>query len=348
GSTEWAEDHQEELRKKAVFYLNTDGNSRGFIGASGSHTLEPFFNEIANDVIDPQTGVSIRERKYASAIVTADKTARAKLIGNKTIKLGALGAGSDWSGFLQFLGIASMNLGFGGEGQGGEYHSIYDSYDHFVKFKDPGFKYGVTLSKTAGRAMMRMANADVLPFDVNSFYKTVADYVTELKTLLDNTRSETEQENKMIQDKLYDLAKDPTKTYAAPKIKEAVPYLNFSNLENSMVQLKKGSEEFQKEYGSATQLPLDKQNELNEILYKIERSLINEKGLPRRSWYKHQVYAPGYYTGYGVKTLPGIREAIEQRNWKEAQENIEIVSKTMDTYTQQVQQAMNVIIKKAF
>lgn len=348
GSTEWAEDHQEELRKKAVFYLNTDGNSRGFIGASGSHTLEPFFNEIANDVIDPQTGVSIKERKYASAIVTADKTARAKLIGNKNIKLGALGAGSDWSGFLQFLGIASMNLGFGGEGQGGEYHSIYDSYDHFVKFKDPGFRYGVTLSKTAGRAMMRMANADVLPFDVNSFYKTVADYVTELKTLVDNTRTETEQENKMIQDKLYDLAKDPTKTYDAPKIKEAVPFLNFSDLENSMMQLKNRSEELLKQYGNAMQLPADKQKELNEILFKIERSLINDKGLPRRSWYKHQVYAPGYYTGYGVKTLPGIREAIEQRNWKEAQENIEIVSKTMETYTQQVQQAMNVIIKKAF
>ena len=84
------------------------------------------------------------------------------------------------------------------------------------------------------------------------------------------------------------------------------------------------------------QLPAEKQKELNEILYKAERSLINENGLPRRSWYKHQIYAPGYYTGYGVKTLPGIREAIEQRNWKEAQENIEIVSKTLKSYTEQV------------
>ena len=343
GSTEWTEDHQSELRKKAVFYLNTDGNSRGFIGAAGSHTLEPFFNEIANDVIDPQTGVSIKDRKYASAIITADKTARAKMIGNKNIKLGALGAGSDWSGFLQFLGIASMNLAFGGEGQGGEYHSIYDSYDHFIKFSDPGFQYGVTLSKTAGRAMMRMANADVLPFDVNSFYKTLADYVTELEALLDNTRAETEQENNLIRDNLFGLAKDPTKNYQAPKIKDTVPYLNFSSVDNAMVQLKNSTEELQKHYNSATNLHADKQKELNEILFKAERSLINEKGLPRRSWYKHQIYAPGYYTGYGVKTLPGIREAIEQRNWKEAQENIEIVSKTIENYTQQVQKAMNVI-----
>jgi N-acetylated-alpha-linked acidic dipeptidase len=196
--------------------------------------------------------------------------------------------------------------------------------------------------------MMRMANADVLPFDVNSFYKAVDDYVTELKVSLDNTRIETEQENNMIQDKLFDIAKDPTKNFQSPKIKDAVPYLNFSNLENAIAQLKEASEKFQKQYSSAVQLPVDKQNELNEILYKLERSLINENGLPRRSWYKHQIYAPGYYTGYDVKTLPGIREAIEQRNWKEAQENIGIVSKTIETYTQQVQHATNIIIKKAF
>jgi N-acetylated-alpha-linked acidic dipeptidase len=348
GSTEWTEDHQAELRKKAILYLNTDANSRGFIGASGSHSLEPFFNEIANDVIDPQTGVSIKERKYALTIVNADKPARVNLLGNKNIKLGALGAGSDWSGFLQFLGIASMNLGFGGEGPGGDYHSIYDSYDHFVKFTDPGFQYEITLAKTCGRAMMRMANADVLPFDINSFYKTVADYVAELKALLDNTRTETEQENKMIRDKLFDYAKDPTKYFQSPKVEDAVPYLDFSKLENTMLQLKNTAEEFQNQYGSATKLSVDKQNELNEILYKTERCLINEKGLPRRPWYKHQIYAPGYYTGYGVKTLPGIREAIEKRNWKEAQENIEIVSKTMEAYTQQVQYAKNIITTNAF
>jgi N-acetylated-alpha-linked acidic dipeptidase len=348
GSTEWTEDHQAELRKKAVFYLNTDANSRGFISVSGSHSLEPFFNEIANDVIDPQTGVSIKERKYALTMVTADKPSRIKLIGNKDIKLGALGAGSDWSGFLQFLGIASMNLGFGGEGEGGVYHSIYDSYDHFVKFTDPGFHYEVAMAETTGRAMMRMANADVLPFDVNSFYKTVADYVTELKALLDNTRTETELENKMIRDKLFDVAKDPTKESLTPKMKDAVPYLDFSNLENTMAQLKNTTEEFQKQYSSAIQLPVDKQNELNEILFKVERSLINENGLPKRPWFKHQIYAPGFYTGYGVKTLPGIREAIEQRNWKESQENIEIVSKTIETYTQQVQHAINIITNKAF
>jgi N-acetylated-alpha-linked acidic dipeptidase len=345
GSTEWAEDHQDELRKKAVAYINSDGNSRGFIGASGSHTLETFFNEIAGDVKDPQTGVSIKERRYARTVVNADAAGRSKLLGNKYIKLGALGAGSDYSPFLQHLGIASMNLGFGGEGQGGEYHSIYDSYDHFIRFKDPGFEYGVALSKTAGRVVMRLANADVLPIDFNTFYKTVNDYVAELKTLLDNMRSESETENKMLKERLFDLAKDPKKTYEVPKPKEAVPYLNFSDLENAMVQLKNASEDFQKMYSNGLQIPVAKQNELNAILFKAERSLIDPNGLPRRPWYKHEIYAPGYYTGYGVKTLPGIREAIEQRNWKEAQENIQIVSKVIQNYNQDIQQSIDVIKK---
>ena len=348
GSTEWAEDHQEELKKKAVAYINSDGNSRGFIGAGGSHTLEPFFNEIADVVMDPQTGVSIKERRYANAMVNADKAARTKLMGNKTIKLSALGAGSDWSGFLQFLGIASLNLGFGGEGNGGQYHSIYDSYDYFTRFIDPGFQYGVALSKTAGRTTMRLANADVLPIDFNSFYKTVNDYVGELKTLLDNTRAETEQENKMIADKLYELAKDPKKGFQTPKPKDVVPYLNFSELENKMTELKTQSEEFQKLYASGTQLSPEKQKELNQVLFKVERTLINEKGLPRRSWYKHQIYAPGFYTGYGVKTLPGIREGIEERHWKEAQDNIEVVAKSIETYTNEVKHATTIVKPKAF
>ena len=344
GSTEWVEDHQDELKQKAVAYINTDGNSRGFVGGAGSHTLEPFFNEIINEVMDPQTNVTVKERRYARAVVDADKTARVKLIGDKNMKLGALGAGSDYSPFLQHLGIASMNLGYGGEGQGGQYHSVYDSYDYFTKFIDPGFAYGVVLSKTAGRTMLRLANAEVLPIDFNSFYKTVSGYVTELKTLLENSRTETEQLNKLVKDKLYDLAKDPVKQYKSPVAKDDVPFMNFSNLENKLVELQKAGDEFQKLYPNALKLSGDKLGQLNSILYKAERSLIQPNGLPRRDWYRHQIYAPGYYTGYGVKTLPGIREGIEERHWKEAQDNIEIVAKTLDAYTQQVN-AANALLK---
>ena len=348
GSTEWAEDHQQELKQKAVAYINSDGNGRGFVGASGSHTLEPFFNQIMDDVIDPQTGVTIKERRYAHNLVVADNATRAKTIGNKYIKLNALGAGSDYSPFIQHLGIPSMDIGFGGEDPGGEYHSIYDSYDMYTRFKDPGFQYGVTLAKTAGRVVLRLANSDVLPFDFNSFYKTVADYETEVKTLLDNQRNETDVQNRMVRENLFNLAKDPKKTYLPPAIKDPVPYINFSDLDNALVQLKASAEDYQRSYANAVKLPLDQQKKLNDILYKAEQSLIYQNGLPRRPWYKHEIYAPGFYTGYGVKTLPGIREAIEQKNWKEAQENINIVSQTLQAYNKQVQQALGVMNKPTF
>lgn len=343
GSTEWVEDHQDELKKKAVAYINTDGNSRGFINAGGSHIFEPFFNEITEQVMDPQTGVSIKERKYALNIINADKLKRTKLLGDKNMKLSALGAGSDWGGFLQHLGISSINVGFGGEADGDQYHSVYDSYDHFTRFIDPGFQYGVALSKTTGRIILRLANADVLPVDFNSFYKTMNEYITEIKTFLDQSRTETEDELKMHKNKLFDLAKHPTKIYHAPKIKEMVPHLNFSTLENAMEQLKKSSEEFKHLYKVAISLAVEKQIKLNHVLYTAERSLLQSKGLPRRPWYRHQVYAPGFYTGYGVKTVPGIREAIEQRYWEEAQENIELVAKTVEAYTDQINKAVNLM-----
>jgi N-acetylated-alpha-linked acidic dipeptidase len=298
-------------------------------------------------VTDPQTGVTVKERRYAKDFVDADKAARTKLLDDKNIKLQALGAGSDWSAFLQHMGIASVHLGYGGEDPAGVYHSVYDSYDHFTKFGDPGFPYGIALAKTAGRFTMRIANADILPFDLNSFYKTVAEYTTEVKTLLENSRSETELQNKMINDKLFAVANDPIKKLVIPKPKEVVPFLNFSGFENSLAQLKLNAEDLQKLYKDANSLPSQAQAQLNEILFKVERSLIQPEGLPRRPWYKHQVYAPGFYTGYGVKTLPAIREAIEQRNWKEAQGSIDIATKTILAYNAEVQQAVN-LLKKTF
>jgi N-acetylated-alpha-linked acidic dipeptidase len=343
GSTEWTEDHHSELREKGVLYINTDGNSRGFISAAGSHSLTQFFNEITGDVIDPQTGVNVRERKYALSMVNADASSRCKLNGDRTIELGALGAGSDWSGFLQFTGISSLNLAFGGEGEGGEYHSIYDSYDHFVRFLDPGFHYEIALAEITGRAMMRMASAYVLPFDVSGFYHAVSGYLADLQKLLGDTRTETEQENAMIADNLFYIAADPLKHMKSPKKKDPVPYLDFSDLENSMMKLRDASEELQKISESAVSLPARKADELNQVLFRLERSLINEKGLPGRPWYKHQIYAPGLYTGYGVKTMPGIREAIEQRDWKGARDNIVVVSQAIDNYTSQVNRAIKII-----
>ena len=339
GSTEWVEDHAEELQKKTVAYLNSDGNSRGFLGIGGSHALENFFNEVAADVKDPQTGVSVLERKYAKTLASADRSAKAKILGNKYMKISALGAGSDYSPFFQHLGIPSANIGFGGEGSGGEYHSIYDSYDHFTRFKDPGYHYGTALAKTAGRAMLRLANADVLPFDYNTLTGTIAEYLTDLKAMLEQLRSDAEMENKLINDKIYQLAADPQLKFALPKTKLSVPFLEFSTVENAMAVLKKDTESLKKLLSGADKLDALQLGKLNAILYQAEQKLLYEKGLPRRPWYRHQIYAPGFYTGYGVKTLPGVREGIEEGNWSEAQERIRILATTLATFDSTIKAA---------
>jgi N-acetylated-alpha-linked acidic dipeptidase len=330
GSTEWLETHEKELKQKAVVYINSDGNGRGFLYAEGSHALEPLMDEIAKKVIDPQTNVSVFDRKKAHDAIEAKTTeTKKKIMDEKNLKLGAMGSGSDYSAFIQHAGIPALNLGYGGEDNGGEYHSIYDSYYNFITFKDPGFQYELTLAQTAGRVVLRMSEADVLPFDFTHLYKTIDGYSDELITLINNERDATEIENKIISSGDYATGEDPTKKFVSPVVKSEVPYLDFSPLQNALEQLKKSTDSLKNIYqdniknGKVTAA-------FNEALYRAEQQLLNDAGLPRRSWYKHTIYAPGFYTGYGVKTMPGIREAIEQRNWKEAQEQIEVDAKAIE------------------
>ena len=246
----------------------------------------------------------------------------------KYLKLDAMGSGSDYSAFIQHSGVPALNIGYGGEDGGGEYHSIYDSYDLYAKFKDPGFRYGVALAETAGHAVLRMANADVLPFDFTHLYKTIDEYSQDLISLLQKTKETTEVENQIIKSGGYAIGEDPTKKLISPVVKSEVPYLDFSPLQNALEALKKSSDSLKSTYenkienGNATVA-------FNQSLYKAEQVLLNETGLPRRGWYKHTLYAPGFYTGYGVKTMPGIREAIEQTKWKEAQEQIVVDAKAI-------------------
>ncbi|SFD56371.1 N-acetylated-alpha-linked acidic dipeptidase [Chitinophaga sp. CF118] len=315
GSTEWVEDHAEELQKKTVAYINTDNNGRGFLFAGGSHALEPMMGEIAKDVVDPQTHVSIFERKRAFDAVNANGVkAKKEALQKQDLKLEALGSGSDYSSFLQHLGIPSLNLGFGGEDDGGEYHSIYDSYDDFSRFKDPGFVYGTALAQTAGRAVLRLADASVLPFDFRSLHKTISTYVDELQALTTDMRETTKANNLLINTRQYSLAANKEENLKLPVVEDEVPYIDFSPLQNALLALDNAAQQLA---GIKNSSPA-----INEALYQAEQQLLAADGLPRRSWYKHTIYAPGFYTGYGVKTIPGVREAIEQRNWKEAQVQI--------------------------
>ncbi len=333
GSTEWVEAHAKELQDKCVLYINSDTNARGFLGVGGSHALETFMTEIAEDINDPQTNVSVLKRLEAQRIVSANSyKAKKEAMENKTIDLDALGSGSDYSSFLQHLGVPTLDMGYGGESNGGEYHSIYDSYDNYARFKDPSFKYGVALSETAGRAVLRMANADVLPFDFRNLYKIINGYTAELVSLSNTMRDNTSMENDMIANHDYLLAQDTANHLQLPQSKDAVPYLDFSPLQNALAALQIATDSLNSKWKNKMQSP-QHANTFNQELYKAEQELLLANGLPRRGWYKHSIYAPGFYTGYGVKTLPGIREAIEQRKWTEAQEQISVVANALKKFT---------------
>jgi N-acetylated-alpha-linked acidic dipeptidase len=267
---------------------------------------------VAESVTDPQKNVSIKERKIAKQLVDGSE-------GEFT--LSALGSGSDYTPFIQHAGIASLNIGFGGEGSGGEYHTIYDTYTHYKRFKDSEFQYGRALANTAGRIVLRLANASVLPFDFMPWYKTIKNYQEELQTLIESSRDDIEKHNLMVEKNAFELAADPTQPFEKPQTEEAVPYLDFSPLQNVLARLETTAKTYsQMEVQSFS---TEKKEQLNSLLMDAEAMMTLEEGLPRRGWYKHQLYAPGFYTGYGVKTLPGVREAIEQKNWEEAQEQVQ-------------------------
>jgi N-acetylated-alpha-linked acidic dipeptidase len=348
GSTEWAEQHAAELKTKAVLYVNSDTNGRGFLQAEGSHAVQHFLSEVARDVKDPETGATVLARALAERRVSSFDSPRpdaaAPAGANGDLRLAALGSGSDYTPFLQHLGINSVNLGFEGEVQYGVYHSAYDSFDHFRRFVDPTFEYGVTLAKVAGRIMLRAAQADLIPARESDFAASVAGYDDELHKLADSMRTKTAELTKLLDDDSYKLTTNPDQPRAPPERVAEVPHLNFAELDNAVARLEQSAKAFDKEYArlDSTADPANgpKRERINTTLAVLEQSLMDPHGLPGREWYQHMIYAPGLHTGYGVKTLPGIREAIEERRWDEANQYIGVVSRALNNYSARMDRAI--------
>jgi N-acetylated-alpha-linked acidic dipeptidase len=346
GSTEWAEAHEQELQQRAVLYVNSDGSSRGFLFASGSHTLERFVNDITRDVIDPEKEIPVYERSRAREIVNGNADQRREARERPDLRIGALGSGSDYTPFLQHLGIATLNIGYGGEAEtAGIYHSIYDSFDHYTRFGDPTFDYSIALSKTGGRAILRFANADYLPLMFGNLSDTVSLYVKEVMKLATDERETIAERNRRINEKTFEAVDDPTRRLVVPKAETPAPFLNFAPLQNALSRLEESCRGFDDAMKNAADRLQSRavQESLDNALRQVELAMITDAGLPRRPWYRHQIYAPGFYTGYGVKTLPGIREAIEQHNWNEAGEQIVVVANTIERVAVQIDRARNVI-----
>ncbi len=335
GSTEWGETHADELRQHAAVYINTDGNGRGYLGAEGSHTLEKFMNDVARDVEDPETKLSVWKRHQLHLIANGTPEERTEARTRHDWRLGALGSGSDYTVFLDHLGVASLNLGFGGEDGGGIYHSVYDDFYWFTHFSDTGFIYGRALAQTAGTAVMRLSGSELLPFDFTGFADTIHTYSDQLKKLLKDKQEAVRERNKELEEGVFTATNDPKEPLVPPAKEDVPPYLNFAPLDNAADALTHSAGRYEKalekaEANGAAALAHASIEQVNQTLIESERQLTNSEGLPGRPWFVHQVYAPGFYTGYGVKTLPAAREAIEQKKWKEADAALVEIGKTLD------------------
>jgi N-acetylated-alpha-linked acidic dipeptidase len=337
GSTEWAETHADELTRNAVAYINSDSNGRGYLSMSGSHTLEKFMNGVARDIDDPESGVTVWKRLQAHGIANQASGNAADAQESRArpdLRMGALGSGSDYTVFIDHLGVASLNLAFGGEDGGGIYHSIYDDFYWYTHFSDKDFVYGRALAQTAGEAVMRLADAELLPFDFDDFSDTVRRYVNEVRKLASDAREHTVERNRQIDEGVFAATEDPRIKSAPPKKEEVPPFLNFAPLDNGMAALQRAAEVYAQAIarvsGNSASLPAGAAlRQANTRLIAVERALTLKEGLPNRDWFKNQIYAPGFYTGYGVKTLPAVRESIEQKQWQLADRQIVLVGQVL-------------------
>ncbi|MGE5323624.1 MAG: M28 family metallopeptidase, partial [Actinomycetota bacterium] len=344
GSTEWAEYHADELRKHAAIYINTDGNGRGFLFAEGSHSLEKFVNSVAHDITDPEKNISVWKRSQDLRLVRGKPDDRKDARTRPDLRIGPLGSGSDYTVFVDHLGIASLNISYGGEDDGGIYHSIYDDFYWFTHFSDRDFIYERALAQTVGSMVLRFADADVLPYDFTDFADTMHRYDDQLKKLLKEHQEEARDRDQNLADGVYAAVSDPRRPTFAPPKEELPPFINFAPLDNALAALDRSARDYSKAMKAfSAQAPTGSSPQLlqalNQNLIQSERKLSNPHGLPRRHWYESLIYAPGFFTGYGAKTMPGVREAIEENRYTDAEHEVTRVAKALNDYAAAIDQA---------
>ena len=350
GSTEWAEAHAEELPQKAVAYINTDSNSRGLLRRPAART--PWSRSstrwpATSPTRRPAPAVADAPARPADGSTAAPRTRRA-LETEGRLRIDALGSGSDYTPFLQHLGIASLNLGFGGEGEYGQYHSIYDSIDHFERFMDPDFAYGVAMAKVGGRVILRLADADSLPFDPAAAATTYARYGDEIE----DARGDDAQGDRgggRPHRRRRATGSPPIRSIPGRRARAPPTGAVTSTWRRSRTRSPQLQPQHRRLRGGAGGGPggaaacRRHQQALEPILYGSERALTREEGLPGRPWFRHFVYAPGFYTGYGVKTLPAVREAIEQREWDAVEPRVVATAEALRAFARQIDAATGAV-----
>ncbi len=291
GSTEWVEDNLNELLKNAIAYVNIDPAVSGKnFSASAVPSLDRFIEELVKSIDDPETGSSVffetwKRQNNLKKTTNLSNTAR--------IKIGRLGSGSDYTAFLDFAGIPSVDLRF--TGPYGVYHSQLDNFYWMKNFADPNFKYHETMVKIVGLALMRLSSSDYLPFNY-------ADYASEIEKYIDD-----------LERKYSDKLKNNNITF--DKVKEKLKAF--------------------KAYSDSLSRKLELLSNLE--LQKLEQKFTRKIGLPNRDWFKHRIYAPGYYLGYETQSLPGITEAILFGNFEVARKETKLLEDIVDELIKEVQ-----------
>jgi N-acetylated-alpha-linked acidic dipeptidase len=331
GSTEWAEMHADQLLKHGAIYINSDENGRGYFGASGSQSFELMVNQITHEMMDPETGKSVWDRQKAAQLTGRGRGAGAAVASErKTIEFGPAGSGSDYAGFIDHLGVASINIGYGGEDRGGTYHSAYDTPWHWDRFADKDQVYGKLFAQTAGTIVMRIADAEIMPYSFNELELTVNEYATSLKNELKQLQTDSATRSRLLKSGVYALANDPKNPVAPPPELAMPPAMDFTALDNALEKLKAAAADYAQASAKAPSLPADKRKQINDGLAVAERKLVAADGLPGRPWTKHLIYAPGTFTGYGASTLPGVREALEAGRFDEARQQLGVLAQALN------------------
>ena len=344
GSTEWVETHQDDLEKRAVAYINSDSNGRGFLFAGGTHDLQHFINDVASDIQDPEKHISVQQRAHLQRIARAPNADdRGEIRKSIDVRINALGDGSDYTAFMDHAGISALNIGFGGENDANAYHSVYDDFAWYTKFIDTDFSYGRALAQTGGTAVMRLADADVIPYEYNAEADTISRYVKELEKLLKDKQDEITERNLELKEGVFSATSDPRKTSVPPPVKPVPPFMNFAPLKNGVEAVKRSAERYQSAFSKwqagGSDVPAQTATALNAGLMQIQRAFLTEKGLPERPWFRHQIYAPGAYTGYGAKPIAAVREYMDQEKWKEADAQIPMVGQVLENVAAAIDKA---------
>jgi N-acetylated-alpha-linked acidic dipeptidase len=325
GSKAWTDRHADELAHKAVFYLNNDTTGRGFLAAAGDPSLASLVDGVAGDLQDPETGATVQARRLAKRAV--DAAEKGKDVDGPIVPQ-RLGTGSDYLPFAHRLGVPSLHVRYGYDRDGDDenvpvYHSLYDTYTHYQRFGDPGLAYVNLLARTNARLVLRVANADVLPWRYTALALSLGKDIDRLATGAAADHRDAVRRNTLLEHDAYRLAAVAYRHEKSPaRIDDAWQDIDLGALHDAQRDLLTAAQAYDQAAASAGTLDARQAKAVNRVLREVAQAFLQSSGLPQRPWYRHLLQAPGRKEGEDTAPLPGIGDAIDAHAWDQAREEV--------------------------